>query len=53
MREKFYKYIEDLQDTICEKLEEIDGSAQFQQDLWEREEGGGGRTRGDRKRGGF
>ncbi|PKD21742.1 coproporphyrinogen III oxidase [Salegentibacter salinarum] len=45
MRDQFYKYIENLQDTICSKLEEIDGSAQFQQDLWEREEGGGGRTR--------
>ena len=45
MRAEFYKYIEDLQDRICEKLEEIDGSAKFQQDLWERKEGGGGRTR--------
>ncbi|MBZ9630924.1 oxygen-dependent coproporphyrinogen oxidase [Salegentibacter sp. LM13S] len=45
MRAEFYKYIEDLQDSICKKLEEIDGTAKFQQDLWEREEGGGGRTR--------
>ena len=45
MRAEFYKYIEDLQDRICKKLEEIDGTAKFQQDLWEREEGGGGRTR--------
>ncbi len=45
MREQFYKYIEELQDSICGKLEEIDGTAKFQQDLWEREEGGGGRTR--------
>lgn len=45
MRAEFYKYIEDLQDRICEKLEEIDGTAKFQQDLWGREEGGGGRTR--------
>ncbi|MDT0689677.1 oxygen-dependent coproporphyrinogen oxidase [Salegentibacter sp. F188] len=45
MKEKFYKYIETLQDTITSKLEEIDGKAKFQQDLWERAEGGGGRTR--------
>ena len=45
MKEKFYSYIQNLQDTICNKLEEIDGKAKFQQDLWEREQGGGGRTR--------
>ncbi len=33
-----------LQDSICESLEEMDG-AKFHEDLWEREEGGGGRTR--------
>lgn len=45
MREQFYAYIEELQDRITAKLEEIDGAAKFQQDLWERPEGGGGRTR--------
>lgn len=45
MKEKFYTYIQELQNTICKKLEEIDGKAKFQQDLWEREQGGGGRTR--------
>ena len=45
MRAEFYNYIEKLQDKICNKLEEIDGKARFHQDLWEREEGGGGRTR--------
>lgn len=34
-----------LQDTICEALEETDGKGHFQQDNWERSEGGGGRTR--------
>lgn len=34
-----------LQDRICERLERIDGKATFIEDLWEREEGGGGRTR--------
>lgn len=45
MKNKFYKYIQQLQDTITSKLEELDGTAKFQQDFWEREEGGGGRTR--------
>jgi len=45
MKEKFYTYIQRLQDTICNKLEEIDTKAKFKQDLWEREQGGGGRTR--------
>lgn len=45
MKEKFYKYIEDLQDRITSRLEEVDGSAKFREDLWERSEGGGGRTR--------
>ncbi|MFV0571653.1 MAG: oxygen-dependent coproporphyrinogen oxidase [Xanthomarina gelatinilytica] len=45
MKDKFYQYIQALQDTITYKLEEIDGKAKFQEDLWERPEGGGGRTR--------
>ena len=45
MKEKFYQYIQGLQDTITSKLEEVDGKARFQQDLWERPGGGGGRTR--------
>ena len=45
MKSKFYSYIEQLQDTITNALEEIDGKAKFRQDLWERTEGGGGRTR--------
>ncbi|GHA45551.1 coproporphyrinogen oxidase [Salinimicrobium marinum] len=45
MKEKFYAYIQDLQDTITSKLEEVDGKAVFREDLWDRPEGGGGRTR--------
>lgn len=45
MKEKFYSYIQNLQDTICNKLEEIDQKAKFKEDLWNREQGGGGRTR--------
>ena len=45
MKEKFYSYIQDLQDKITANLEAIDGKAVFKEDLWRREEGGGGRTR--------
>jgi coproporphyrinogen III oxidase len=45
MKQEFVTYIKNLQDTITSKLEEVDGEATFQEDLWERPEGGGGRTR--------
>ncbi|WP_455365665.1 oxygen-dependent coproporphyrinogen oxidase [Kaarinaea lacus] len=38
-------YYLDLQDRICSGLEEEDGKAKFVEDAWQREEGGGGRTR--------
>lgn len=34
-----------LQDRICAALAELDGQGQFREDLWQREGGGGGRTR--------
>ena len=37
-------WFKDLQDSICRSLEELDG-AKFHEDLWKRDEGGGGRTR--------
>ena len=45
MKEQFQAYIKSLQNTICSALEEVDGKAKFQEDLWDRPEGGGGRTR--------
>ena len=45
MKEIFNTYIKQLQDTITSKLEAIDGKATFHQYIWERPEGGGGRTR--------
>jgi len=45
MKDKFYSYIQDLQNRICSELEKIDGRAKFREDLWQRDEGGGGRTR--------
>lgn len=35
----------DLQDFICNALETLDGKASFSEDLWDRDLGGGGRTR--------
>ncbi|MGO1246211.1 MAG: oxygen-dependent coproporphyrinogen oxidase [Oceanisphaera sp.] len=34
-----------LQDTICAGLEQADGVGQFEEDSWDRAEGGGGRSR--------
>jgi coproporphyrinogen III oxidase len=45
MKEKFYSYIQNLQDQICLGLESVDGRSRFREDIWERPEGGGGRTR--------
>jgi coproporphyrinogen III oxidase len=38
-------YLLSLQDRICAAIETEDGAARFQEDLWERPEGGGGRSR--------
>jgi len=38
-------YLLELQDRICAALEVHDGEAQFLEDTWQREQGGGGRTR--------
>lgn len=45
MKDQFYAYIQQLQDQICKGLEQADGSALFREDIWQRPEGGGGRTR--------
>ncbi|MFN8273733.1 MAG: oxygen-dependent coproporphyrinogen oxidase [Flavobacteriaceae bacterium] len=45
MKDQFYAYIQNLQDQICQGLETVDGSTKFREDLWNRPEGGGGRTR--------
>lgn len=39
------KWFATLQDHICQQLETLDGEATFDQDLWQRPKGGGGRTR--------
>ena len=39
------EFMKQLQDEIAQSLAEIDGVGQFQEDSWERPEGGGGRSR--------
>ena len=45
MKTKFNFYIEQLQDKISNALADLDGESVFKEDIWEREGGGGGRTR--------
>lgn len=45
MKDKFYNYIINLQNKITSALETVDGKAAFQEDEWQRKEGGGGKTR--------
>ncbi len=45
MLESVKQYLLGLQDRICAELEQQDGQASFVEDAWQRELGGGGRTR--------
>ena len=37
--------MQQLQDTLCDAFEKVDGTARFREDPWQRPGGGGGRTR--------
>jgi len=39
------KYLLSLQDSICNGLADVDGKETFREDVWDRDSGGGGRTR--------
>jgi len=43
--ETIIAYFKGLQDSICQSIETADGGAAFQEDVWERPGGGGGRSR--------
>lgn len=43
--EQVIEFLKQLQDNICQALEEADGEGTFVEDNWTRAEGGGGRTR--------
>jgi coproporphyrinogen III oxidase len=44
-KDRWAAYIHELQDTICTAVEAADGKTCFANDEWEREGGGGGRTK--------
>lgn len=45
MLDQVKTYLLDLQNRICGELESLDGQSSFVEDSWQREQGGGGRTR--------
>lgn len=45
IKEEWIAFVHDLQDRICQALEQADGKATFREDAWDRPEGGGGKTR--------
>lgn len=44
-KENISSWLMSLQDSICSALETADGQSRFIEEVWTREEGGGGRTR--------
>lgn len=44
-KETIENWFKALQDDICAQISATDGIGQFEEDLWERPQGGGGRTR--------
>jgi coproporphyrinogen III oxidase len=44
-RDQVTQYFRSLQDRICAALAELDGQVGFREDAWQREGGGGGRSR--------
>lgn len=45
MQQQVKQFLCQLQDSICQQLEQEDGNAKFIEDNWQRPQGGGGRTR--------
>lgn len=45
MRERAQSAVESLQEEICDTLERHDGSGRFQETVWSRDGGGGGKSR--------
>ncbi len=44
-RQRVKHFMQNLQNKICDSLAELDGKASFQEDKWQRPEGGEGYTR--------
>jgi len=45
VKEQWIDFIHELQNSICSALEQADGKAKFAEDDWDRQDGGGGKTR--------
>lgn len=45
IKEEIAAKYQQIQDEICFALEKLDGGAKFEEEIWERDGGGGGRTR--------
>lgn len=45
VKEEISSWFMNLQNEICDGLEKLDSKSKFKEDIWEREGGGGGRTR--------
>ena len=45
LRQRARDFFAEFQDVVCAAVESVDGAASFKDDLWQREGGGGGRTR--------
>ncbi|CAN4125236.1 unnamed protein product [Withania somnifera] len=45
VRARFEKMIREVQDSVCDALEEVDGEGKFKEDVWSRPGGGGGISR--------
>lgn len=46
-RQRVSEFLRSLQDEICQGLEVLDGGGTFQEDSWDRPEGGRGAIAGD------
>ena len=44
-KDKIVAAYKEIQDKICQGLEEADGKVKFEEEIWDRDGGGGGRTR--------
>ena len=45
IKDRARDFFAELQDEVCRALEKLDGRGVFREDLWVRDDGGGGRTR--------
>lgn len=45
IKDYFFQHIQQLQNNICQALEQVDGAQKFREDSWKRQGGGGGKTR--------